>query len=551
MKSRQAREPPEPREDAPEPERMRRELRELRDRFRSIIDKTADGILVVGTDGMVRFANEAAGRLFGRRPSELMGAPFGHPMVVGETTEIDLLRDGEPMVAELRVMETDWDGEPARIVSIRNITDRKSAEEQARDLVREQVARVEAEEAAHRAEFLAEAARRLSGSLALNETVQNVADLVVEELADYCVVDLVMDGEVQRFAAARDVDRAEEAPDHPLRLDLDTPQARAYREREPLLVPEVDDAWIRSMAQGEDHLALMRALEPRSVIIVPLDTGRKCLGLLSAVATRGPAFRERDLHLAADLGRHAALAIENARLYGEAEAANEAKANFLSVMSHELRTPLSAIIGYTDLIDRGVVGETTEKQHQYLSRIRASSSHLLQIIEEILAFAGTESGQESIQPADGTLGDLVSTVEVVAEPLARETGLDFSIRLTDADAEIRTDERKVRQILLNLISNAFKFTDEGFVEVRAGLDGDEIVFDVEDTGAGIPEDRQDAIFERFWQMEEALTRKAGGTGLGLTVARSFAVLLGGTLSVESEPGVGSTFTLRIPRRIPD
>jgi signal transduction histidine kinase len=545
---------PEPSYEALDVDRLRTELERARERFRSIIQHTADGVMVVdGDTGVIHFANRAAGTLFDRDADALVGSPFGHPMVVGETTEIDLVRDGEPIVAELRVMETEWEGRPARIVSLRDITDRKMAESRARELVREQVARADAEEAARRGEFLAEAARRLSSSLALEETLQKVVQLVVEEFADYCILDLVEDGAVRRFAAGQGLDkeRAEEATAHALELGGDTPQARVFHDREPVLVPQVDDAWIEAAAQSDAHLALLRELGPKAIIFVPLDSGRHCIGLLSAVCTTAKGFRQRDLNLATELGRHAALAIENARLYRDAEAANEAKANFLSVMSHELRTPLSAIIGYTDLLDRGVVGDVNEKQSTYLGRVRASSNHLLQIIEEILAFAGTEAGKESVRPEAATLAELVDGVTAVAEPLAAETGLDFDVDVEDGDTVTRTDPRKVRQILLNLVSNALKFTEDGSVALRARSEGDELVFEVEDTGVGIPEDRHESIFDRFWQMEDALTRKAGGTGLGLAVGRSFATLLGGTLTVQSEPGDGSTFTLRIPREIAD
>lgn len=540
--------------DTDDPGTLRSRLKDMEQRFRSIIQHTADGMIVVDDEvGLIRFANRAAGRLFGRDPESLVGSPFGHPIVVGETTELDLVRGGEPLVAELRVMKTEWEGESACIISLRDITDRKQTEERERELVREQVARAEAEEAARRAEFLAEASRRLSSSLALDETLQNVVQLVIEQLADYCVLDVVEDGEVRRFRASRATagSRVSETGAFALDPHGESPQAEAFRRRRPILVRNVDDAWLQSAANDDRHLDLLRALGPRSVIMVPLDNGRECTGLLSAATTDSAPFRDRELHLAIELGRHAALAIENARLYRDAQAANQAKANFLSVMSHELRTPLSAIIGYTDLIDRGVVGDVSEKQSGYLGRIRASSNHLLQIIEEILSFAGTEAGRETVHPDDTTLGELMDSVATVAEPLARETALDFRILVDRGDDRIRTDARKVRQILLNLISNALKFTDDGKVEVRAGIDGSELVFEVEDTGVGIPEEGRESIFERFWQMEDALTRKAGGTGLGLTVARSFATLLGGSLEVESQEGDGSTFTLRIPRRIAD
>jgi signal transduction histidine kinase len=542
-----------------EPESLRAELEETRarlrateQRFRSIIQKTADGIVVVDGSGHVVFANRTAGVLFGRSADELVGSEFGHPLVVGESTEVDVVRDGETEVVELRVVETEWEGREARIVSLRDITDRREAEARRRELIREQVARAEAEEAARRAEILAEAGRRLASSIALEETLQNVVDFMADEFADYCILDLVEANGIRRFGAARGEDGL--GPDlravleHPLDPTSDSPPAQVFRRSEPLLVERVDDDWLRKSAKGGEHLEIMRRLDPQTMIVVPLYTGRECLGLLSvAGTTEDIRFSDRDLHLAAELGRRAALAIENARLYRDAEAANEAKTNFLSVMSHELRTPLSAIIGYADLIDRGVAGEVTDRQAQYLSRIRASSNHLLQIIEEILAFAGTESGEEGVRAETTTLGEIMEAVIAVAEPLARESDLEFDVSVDDGEQEMRTDTRKVRQILLNLNSNAFKFTDEGSIRVKARIDGEKAIFRVSDTGIGIPANRLEAIFERFTQVEAALTRKAGGTGLGLSVARSFARMLEGDLAVESEEGVGSTFTLRIPR----
>jgi len=527
----------------------RRELRALSSRFNSIVNSMADGIVVVDEDGVIRFANEAAGRLFDRDASELVGHTFGHPLVADETTEIDVVRGGGRRVAELRVVDTDWDGGTARVVSLRDITERKRAEEQARALIREQAARAEAEQAARRAEFLAEAGRRLSATLDLETTLQTLTSLVVEELADYCVVDLVEPGGTRRFTAARAGGERRallrEAERYPLDPGSDTIHARVYRDRQPVLVEDVDEDWLRAATRDDDHFELVRSIGPRSLILVPLGTGRDSLGVLTAGCTHSGPFGSPDMHLAAEIARRAALAIENARLYRDADAANRAKANFLSVMSHELRTPLSAVIGYTDLIDRGVVGEVNDDQRKFLGRIRASSNHLLQIIEEILAYAGTEMGEERLVLEETTLGELMDGVIAVTQPLANESGLEYHVQVDAPDARLNTDTRKVRQILVNLISNALKFTQDGEVRVTAGID-DGLVISVRDTGVGIPEDRIDDIFEKFWQVEDPMTRRAGGTGLGLTVAQSFTRLLGGTLDVESEEGVGSTFTLRLP-----
>jgi signal transduction histidine kinase len=535
--------------------RARRELRAMEERFRSIIQKTADGMVVVDDEGEIRFANNAAQRLFGRGADVLEGSLFGHPVVVGETTEIDIVREDGVVVAELRVMETEWEGDPARIVSLRDITDRKEAEERARELIREQAARAEAEEAARQAEFLAEAGRRLSASLALDETLQSTASLVAEHFADFCIVDIADREETRRFAAARDQDEEEalvrEARAYPVDFADDSPQAVAFRDREARLVDPVTDDWLRSATRDDDHYALARSLAPRSLILAPVLSGRECLGLLTVGSTREETrLGRRQLHLAEEVARRAGLALENARLYRDAQAANRAKANFLSVMSHELRTPLGAIIGYTDLLDRGVVGDVSDRQAEYLGRIRASSNHLLQIIEEILAFASTEAGEERVDVEELGLGELMDAVTAVAEPLADDTGNELSVEVEHGDVLLRTDSRKLRQILLNLISNALKFTNEGSVDVCATVRDGQATFVVRDTGVGIPGDQLESIFERFSQLEAAATRTAGGTGLGLTVARSFARLLGGGIEVESQIDEGSTFTVRVPASAP-
>lgn len=544
-----------PEATADELRRTRRELRLVENRFRSIIEKTADGVLVVSDDGIIRFANAAAGRLWGRDARELVGGEFGHPVVVGEATEIDIAAPTKHIVAELRVMETVWEGVEASIISLRDITDRKEAEERERRLLRERIARAEAEDAARRSEFLSEASRRLSSDLDVAVTLQTLVSLIVEDFADFCVLDLVEDGAVRRFTAACDPDAEgarllKELASFPLDTTADTPQARVYRERRPIHVREVSEDWLREATTGEDHLDLARRLGAVSLVFVPLHAGRECLGVLTAGHwTGGRSFDGRDFRLAIELGERAALAIDNARLYEQAQAANQAKANFLSVMSHELRTPLSAITGYADLMERRLAGEVTDRQVGFLRRIRASSGHLLQIIEEILAFASSEAGDERIHPERATVEEIMDDVLGVIEPLARASPVDLELEVRDADFVLVTDTRKLRQILVNLVSNAFKFTRQGKVRLRVAADGDDAVFVVEDTGPGIPEDQLEKIFERFWQGEDPMTRRAGGTGLGLAVARSFAGLLGGTLEVRSVVGEGSVFTLRVPREL--
>jgi signal transduction histidine kinase/PAS domain-containing protein len=536
--------------------RVARALRELNDwqeRFHNIIQRTADGIVIVGGDRRIRFVNPAAEALFGRPAIELLGQDFGFPLVVDDTTEIDIVRPGaEPIVAELRTTHTSWLEEPAQLVSLRDITDRKKAEQRARRLVIEQSAREQAERADRRSRFLAEASAILDASLDLDATLDRLARLLVPGLADWCVIDLVEAGELRRAAGVHgNSDRQglleELKRRFPPRPDSPHPASHPLARSRPLLLRELDRRVIRELAGDDEHARLLHELGTRSVIAVPIRSREQPLGALTLV--RGEhEFDAADLALAEEVGARASRAIDNARLYQAALDASRAKSDFLAVVSHELRTPLNAILGYSELL-LGDMGEDFDRQRA-LRRIDASARHLLQIIDEILTHAGLENGRGEPQLQPCRLRELVDDVVAVAEPLVAEKGLDFRLRVSSPEAELHSDRHKIRQIMLNLISNAVKFTDEGHIELQAELDGDALVLVVADTGIGIAAAHLERIFDPFWQAEQPLTRVSGGTGLGLSICRRLADMLGGALHVTSKVGAGSTFTLRLPLRLP-
>ncbi|MDB4911692.1 MAG: ATP-binding region ATPase domain protein [Gemmatimonadetes bacterium] len=231
----------------------------------------------------------------------------------------------------------------------------------------------------------------------------------------------------------------------------------------------------------------------------------------------------------------------------EAETASRAKSEFLAVMSHELRTPLSAIIGYEELLFDGITGPVNEAQRTQLARIKASATHLLSLIDEVLTLSRVEAGREVAHPERVSAFAALHEASTIAEPLASEKQLELKLARVPKDIELWADPTKLRQILLNLITNAIKFTDAGSVVLESSAADDCVEILVRDTGIGIAPSDHDRIFDTFWQVEQKSTRKVGGTGLGLSVSRRLARLMSGDLTVESKLGAGSTFTLRLPR----
>jgi PAS domain S-box-containing protein len=244
-------------------------------------------------------------------------------------------------------------------------------------------------------------------------------------------------------------------------------------------------------------------------------------------------------------------AVEDARRVAEAEAGNRARAEFLATLSHELRTPLNAIGGYVDLISLGIRGPVTDQQIDDLKRIRRSQQHLLGIINDLLNFSRIEAGRLSYDLARVSLRDILRAVCDMVEPLAMAKSLT-TVWPKDVRSEVYADRAKTEQILLNLLTNAIKYTDEGGrITVTCRVRRSQTSIDVTDTGIGIPEGSLDAIFEPFVQVGRTHSSAHEGAGLGLAISRDLARAMNGDLTVESTPGAGSTFTLTLPRESPD
>jgi PAS domain S-box-containing protein len=240
-------------------------------------------------------------------------------------------------------------------------------------------------------------------------------------------------------------------------------------------------------------------------------------------------------------------AIEGARRIAEAEAANRARAEFLATLSHELRTPLNAIGGYVDLISLGIRGPVTDQQIDDLKRIRRSQQHLLGIINDLLNFSRIEAGRLTYDLEFVPLREILSVVSDMVEPLAVAKAHTI-VWPKDVRSELYVDRAKSEQILLNLLTNAIKYTDQGGrIRVSCRVGRSRTSIDVNDSGMGIPAANLSSIFEPFVQVGRTHSSAHEGAGLGLAISRDLARAMGGDLSVESTPGVGSTFTLTLPR----
>jgi signal transduction histidine kinase len=419
--------------------------------------------------------------------------------------------------------------------------------------------------------FLLEATRLLAKSLNVETTLATVARLALPHFGSWCIVDLCEGG------------------DHPTRVAIIHPDAerQALADRllsgwppqrdDPFGVPSVvktgrsdfvlrvTDEMLEAAAGSDENLEILRFLEIGSILSVPLVARGRVLGAITYISpNHGNSFSQHDLVVAEDLAGRCATAIDNARLLESvhkardeaeaarhmAESANRAKMRFLSMMSHELRTPLNAIAAYAELLETGLRGPLTPEQLADVQRIHANERQLLSLVESVLDYAKIDAGRIEYLLEDVPLADVLIDVGATVAPLAKDRGVIClgCDGMPDDGTLLYADGNKLRQLLARLITNSIKFSARGSeVHVSHEVVGNEVEIRVSDRGVGIAPEHRERIFEPFVQAEEGMSRRHGGTGLGLAISRELAAGMGGSLSVESEPGEGSTFMLRLPQ----
>jgi PAS domain S-box-containing protein len=428
-----------------------------------------------------------------------------------------------------------------------DVTERKRlAEERDRLLAAEQAARADAEATAQRARFLAEASDLLSSSLDRGATLDSLVRLAVPAFADWCLVHLVEPvGGRRLHAAGADADgvRVAQAVER-LAPALELPALLPFLERlkdgEPLLVPDVGPAWLES-------LQLLQQLAPRSIMVVPLLARGRTVGTLSFIVTHADRrYGTADLALARDLAHRAAVAVDNARLYAEAEGANRAKDQFLATLSHELRTPLTAMLGWVLMLRSGRLGG--EEAANALASIERNTRVQAQLINDLLDVSRIVAGKLQIEKRPV---DLRVVIEHALDSVRRETeGRHHTVTCTiDPDvAWVSGEAVRLEQIVVNLLGNAVKFTpDGGRIDVRLDRHESLARITVSDTGQGIEPAMLPHVFESFRQADSSSTRRHGGLGLGLAIVRRLVALHSGRVEASSAGhGRGATFAVHLP-----
>ncbi|HEY0375733.1 MAG TPA: ATP-binding protein [Pyrinomonadaceae bacterium] len=536
--------------------------------YRLLLDHVRNAVIATDLEGRIVYWNKYAEKLYQWTAEEVLGqsifsvtVPVASDALAHEIMEgianvghwegefVVRRKDGSTFCAQVRdAVIADAEGRIRGYVGVStDVTERKSIVESA------QRARARAEAAERRSAFLAQASAILASSLDYETTLATVSRLVVPEVADWCAVHVIeKDGSIQPLAVSH-VDPSKVAVARELqdRYPLDPMEERgvtkAIRTGQPELFRDITDELLVEATRDSEQLRVLRALGIKSAMVVPMVVQGRALGAISFIAAEsGRRYGPEDLSLAEDLAHRAALAVDNARLYQDAQEANRVKDEFLATLSHELRTPLTAVIGWTQLLTSGQLDEAaTARALQTIQRNARAQS---QIIEDILDVSRIISGKLKLDPRPVEIVPVIEAAMDAVRPAAAAKAIQLQPAFAADVNLVPCDPHRMQQVIWNLLSNAVKFTPPGGrVSIQLGRSGADAQIRVSDTGPGIAPEFLPYVFDRFRQADGSTTRMHGGLGLGLAIVRHLVELHGGTVQAESAgAGHGAAFTVNLP-----
>ncbi|MBI5965019.1 MAG: GAF domain-containing protein [Chloroflexi bacterium] len=529
-------------------------------RLARAIESTADMVVITDRKGTIQFANPAFEKTTGYTVNEAMG---GNPRLLksgeqdadfyksmwgtilsgqawsGEVT--NRRKDGSFYNAQLTISPiVDEHGEILQFVAVqRDVTQSKHDE-------------AVLAQRAIQLETVAAVSTTASTVLNPDELLQAVVDLTQERFHLYHTHIYLADESWNALllaAGSGEIGRQMVKEGHTIRIDTEKSiVARATRERRAIIVNDV--------RSEEDFLPNSFLPETQSEMAVPMIAGEKVIGVFDVQSKVSGHFTREDANIFTTLAVQVAIALQNARLYVEQSATvtqlrelDRLKSSFLANMSHELRTPLNSILGFSDVMLEELDGPLTENMANDLGLIQKNGRHLLHLINDVLDMAKIESGRMNLHPEKFRVHEIVEEVTSITSTLASEKNLALFIeKESDQEVEITADRTRLRQVMINVVNNAIKFTEKGKISINVIPQSEQVLITVRDTGIGIPPDKLEAVFQEFTQVDTSSTRKAGGTGLGLPISRRLVEMHGGRLWAESSgiDGEGTRFFIELP-----
>ncbi len=533
-------------QDITERRHLEDELRAAEARATGILSVSADAIVSIDDDQRITLFNEGAQRIFGYSRSEAIGMPVSmliparfherHRTYIaafakgtfaarrmGErrTAIIGVRKGGEEFPADASISRLEVSGARILTASLRDVSEQKRLETEQRLLV--------------------DLGSVLSSSLDYEQTVANVADFAVRELADFCVIDV---GKALGGVKAACRDPAKRwACEAVARVAVEASHAlEATVARRSVIVPTLAARQLEEFSRDSDELAALHAIEPRSMTVMPLMSRDSLLGamlLIWSSSSSSRAYEERDRQFVDEIARRAATSIDNATLYRTARRAIRSRDEVLAVVAHDLRNPLNSVMLYNELIAQDA-GASVRKS---VGAIDRASKRMKRLIEDLLEVTRLEGGQLALDRKPVPTPPLIHDVASTQRQLASAAGLELAVDLASDPPDVVADRDRLTQILENLIGNAIKFTPAGRITLGAAAHGDDVLFWVADSGTGIAPADQPHVFDRFWQGHEA---RRCGSGLGLAIVKGLVDAHGGRVWVESTEGRGTTFFFTIP-----